>query len=110
MVSIGGVILPMCKWGTSVYIKVIRSPSAWRLNLSDGWYPVAVDACIADYVQKMNDLGIVTVGCCCGHGKGPGAVLVTAESEGLLDRLGYEYHKLEPGRDDVVEHTIPEFQ
>jgi len=97
----------MCKWRTNATIKVIRSPSAARLHLPDGWYPVAVDACIAAYVQRMNDLGIVTVGCCCGHGKGPGAVLVAAESAALMDALGYERHELEPGRDDVVEHTIP---
>ncbi|MGG1531397.1 hypothetical protein [Brevibacillus agri] len=30
---------------------------------------VKVDACIADEIQKLNDLGVVTLGCCCGHGK-----------------------------------------
>ncbi|MDC0760601.1 hypothetical protein POF51_07860 [Brevibacillus sp. AG] len=30
---------------------------------------VKVDACIADEIQKLNDRGVVTLGCCCGHGK-----------------------------------------
>lgn len=30
---------------------------------------VKVDACIADEIQWLNDQGIITLGCCCGHGK-----------------------------------------
>ncbi|WP_152619485.1 hypothetical protein [Cohnella kolymensis] len=30
---------------------------------------VKVDACIADEIQYLNDQGVVTLGCCCGHGK-----------------------------------------
>ncbi|MBD8839380.1 hypothetical protein IFU39_16330 [Paenibacillus sp. CFBP 13594] len=30
---------------------------------------VPVDACIANEIQFLNDLNIVTLGCCCGHGK-----------------------------------------
>lgn len=29
---------------------------------------VKVDACIADEIQELNNLGVVTIGCCCGHG------------------------------------------
>ena len=28
-----------------------------------------IDACIAAYVAQMNRGGIITVDCCCGHGK-----------------------------------------
>lgn len=31
-----------------------------------------VDACIAPLVQMLNDYGIETLGCCCGHGKEDG--------------------------------------
>ena len=30
---------------------------------------VPVDSCIAAEVQKLNDAGILTLSCCCGHGK-----------------------------------------
>lgn len=93
----------MCAWGTDQIIHVIRRNHP---DTPDGWHPVAVDACIADYVQRMNDQGVITVGCCCGHGKGRPVVLVAAESVPLLAQLGYEHHPFEAGREDVVEHYI----
>lgn len=30
---------------------------------------VKVDACIADEIQLLNNKGVITLGCCCGHGK-----------------------------------------
>jgi len=93
----------MCKWGTDKLIHVIRRNNP---DVPDGWHPVYVDACIADYVHRMNDQGIITTACCCGHGKGPGAVLVVVESVPLLNELGYEHHPYD-NRDDVVEHTLP---
>lgn len=35
---------------------------------------VPVDSCIAPLVQLLQDHGVRTVGCCCGHGKAPGFV------------------------------------
>lgn len=93
----------MCKWGTDRLIYVIRHANP---DVPDGWHPVYVDACIAGYVQRMNDQGIITTACCCGHGKGPGSVLVATESVPLLDRYGYEYHAYND-REDVVEHSLP---
>lgn len=37
---------------------------------------VGVDACIADIVQALNDAGIETAGCCCGHGNGDGSIIL----------------------------------
>jgi hypothetical protein len=93
----------MCKWGTDRFIYVIRRNNDVIL---DGWHRIAVDACIAEYVQEMNNRGVITVGCCCGHGKEEGVVLVAEECISLLDRLGYEYHPFED-RCDVVVHNIP---
>lgn len=64
-----------------------------------------VDACIADYVQKMNDLGIETVGCCCGHGLGTGDVLIRPESESLLQQHGYSFTLYQFG---LLRHEIKE--
>lgn len=68
---------------------------------------VKVDACIADEIQTLNDYGVVTVGCCCSHGKAgqvteysnkfgnwktytePPMTLIEAGSVGLAKKLGY---------------------
>lgn len=84
----------MCKWGTDKFIFVIRRNHP---DSKDGWHRIVVDACIADYVQKMNDRGIITRGCCCGHGKEPGSVLVDRESIALMDDYGYAYEPYENG-------------
>lgn len=88
----------MCEWGTDKVIRVIRRNNA---DIPDGWHSMAVDSCIADYVQVMNLRRIITVGCCCGHGRGPGEVLIARESVGLLEAWGYAWHA-ESGRDDIV--------
>lgn len=78
----------MCKWGTDTIIGVIRRNND---DIPDGWHMKGVDSCIADKVQLMNFQGIITVGCCCGHGNGVGVILVDPESISLLDRHNYAY-------------------
>ena len=93
----------MCKWGTDKLIHVIRRNNP---DVPDGWHPVYVDACIADYVQEMNDRGIITVGCCCGHGKGPAWVQVAQESIPLLNKHKYAW-RWYADRTDSVMHDMP---
>ncbi|MFC7064001.1 hypothetical protein [Halobacillus seohaensis] len=50
----------MCLYGNYKRVKVISQQSNTE---------VTVDACIADEIQSLNDRGVVTLGCCCGHGK-----------------------------------------
>ena len=35
-----------------------------------------IDACIADIVAALNAAGIKTAASCCGHGKGPGEIVL----------------------------------
>ena len=42
---------------------------------------VEVDACIARFVQALNDAGIVTATSCCGHGVGDASFLTHSEGE-----------------------------
>mgnify|MGYP007059585280 CR=1 FL=1 len=91
----------MCQWGTDKVINVIRRNNA---NIPDGWHPIAVDACIADYVQEMNDKGIITIGCCCGHGKGPSHVLVAPQSAYLMQAHGYAFRVYD---DYSLWHELP---
>lgn len=103
----------MCKWGTDKLIHVIHRNNEY---IPDGWHEIAVDACIADYVQEMNDRGIITTGCCCGHFKGDSVVTVATKSQDLLDLFGYAYQILDwqylhedgtPYTEKIIECVVP---
>ena len=88
----------MCRHGTYSTVRVIND----QVNKA-----VKVDACIADEVQFLNDSGVITLGCCCGHGKAgqvvewengygkwksyaqPPHALIKQESVELAKMLGY---------------------
>jgi hypothetical protein len=55
-----------------------------------------VDACIADIVQALNTAGVVTIGSCCGHGSGPGTILL-ADGRALVITT----------RDAAIDSTMP---
>lgn len=50
----------MCHHGTHKLVRVINTQNKQE---------VLVDACIADEIQYLNDTDVITLGCCCGHGK-----------------------------------------
>lgn len=60
---------------------------------------IPVDRCIGPEVETLINAGVVTVGSCCGHGVAPAMALVSGQSRGLLERLGYKVTALS------VEHT-----
>lgn len=107
----------MCKWGTTKLIRVIRRNNEY---IPDGWHEIGVDACIADYVQTMNNRGIITTGCCCGHGgTAPPVVLIDPSSKELLEAFEYNYEIIDweyqhedgaPYTEKVIEHIIPRDQ
>ncbi|WP_041225790.1 MULTISPECIES: hypothetical protein [unclassified Dehalobacter] len=51
----------MCDSNTCKQVEVINPKQSKKI--------VMVDACIADEIQELNDKGVLTLGCCCGHGK-----------------------------------------
>jgi hypothetical protein len=89
----------MCKHGTHKNVTVV--------NPNQNKKTILVDACIADEIQCLNDQGVITLGCCCGHGlagqvtewengfgkwKGhhePPHALIDKESIKLVKELGY---------------------
>jgi len=95
----------MCEWGTDAFIYVIRRNHP---DIPDGWHLMAVDACIADYVQRMNDLGIITMGCCCGHGKTEPQVSVAWESGERARQLGYGLRVYREG--ESYEHIMEDVE
>ncbi|HNT30338.1 MAG TPA: hypothetical protein PKL83_05290 [bacterium] len=58
----------MCEWGTDKIVKLYKPMPVSGRN------EIAVDSCLADLVQALNNAGIETTGCCCGHGKGDGDI------------------------------------
>jgi hypothetical protein len=65
----------MCDWGALQRITIRQS--------------IVVDACLADLIVTLNEQGVRTTGCCCGHGKGPGSVTITPSSIERASELGY---------------------
>ncbi|WP_110930946.1 hypothetical protein [Paenibacillus bouchesdurhonensis] len=53
----------MCTHGTTRLVKLKKRRSV------SGSLSVPVDDCIADEIQSLNDNGVITLGCCCGHGQ-----------------------------------------
>lgn len=46
----------------------------------------AIDACLAPLVKVLNEAGIATVACCCGHGKRPGNIALKDGRELIIAR------------------------
>ena len=46
-----------------------------------------VDACIAPLVQLLNDYGVHTVNCCCGHGTRKGEIIFIQDNKRQILRL-----------------------
>lgn len=57
----------MCKRGNTVKV---TAHHVGEIRLVD----VDVDRCIAPIVRALNDGGIATTGCCCGHGETTGHI------------------------------------
>jgi len=78
----------MCKWGTDANVTL-----AHPMPVS-GRTVIPVDSCIQPLIQVLNDYGIHTVGCCCGHGKGPGVV--------LYEQDGQQFEMSVPAREELT--------
>ena len=51
---------------------------------SRGFTEAAVDACLAPFVAALNTGGLQTIASCCGHGDGPGTVILEDGRELLV--------------------------
>lgn len=60
---------------------------------------VFTDLCIGKEIEFLIKQGVITRGCCCGHGKGKPSCLViinNSEDQRKLHELGYEIHEFRP--------------
>lgn len=53
-------------------------------------YDISCDKCLATEIRILNDLGIKTVGCCCGHFRTQGYIQVAPEYAERMELLGYQ--------------------
>ena len=51
---------------------------------------IPVDKCIGKEIENLIDKGVITKGCCCGHGKNEAECLISEESIKLVKKLGYK--------------------
>jgi len=63
----------MCKWGTYEEVQV-TVPADLSYTEKDRVDIKKIDKCIAPIVRALNEAGIKTRGCCCGHGKHDGYI------------------------------------
>ncbi len=63
----------MCKWGTDTKIKLYSGKV------------IKIDSCLKEIIEAMDKFGVKTVGCCCGHGKSRGSIMIDNErKDGLF--------------------------
>lgn len=68
----------MCKWGT---VTVVATPDWLWGERAEPENGVAIDSCIAVTLLAAWEAGVRTLGSCCGHGKEPPNVVLTADEQ-----------------------------
>lgn len=73
--------------------------------------PSEIDSCMVDEIESLQNQGMNTLGCCCGHGKYPKTIVVRLRSGTIIEMFS---NKLIPRkrrfykRDDEGYYHIPE--
>jgi len=65
----------MCAHGDDVILRVLM-PAHLSCTHAPRWADKAIDCCIAPIVQALNNAGIYTANCCCGHGESDGTIFL----------------------------------
>ena len=65
----------MCDWNDTVNV-MVTVPAALSATGEDRRTVKSIDRCIAPIVRALNEGGVLTTSSCCGHGKGPGSILL----------------------------------
>lgn len=101
----------MCRGTTNnkdVYvIDISNLPQIAPNNITNKFDGLPVDKCIGKEIEHLLQKGVITYGCCCGHGSDEPSCLVDKRSENILSSLGY---KLEQYSDLHTEKGIYEIK
>lgn len=65
----------MCEHGTDVLV-VVNIPARLSHTGRSYWTVKGIDECIAPIVHALTSNGILTAASCCGHGRGPGSIVL----------------------------------
>ncbi len=65
----------MCEWGTRKIVRV-KIPADLSHSGKEYWKEAGIDSCIAPLVGALQSAGIDMRASCCGHGKGPGSIVL----------------------------------
>lgn len=65
----------MCGWGNTISLNVLVPAHLSHTGVAR-WTEKPIDACIAPIVRALNDAGIYTAACCCGHGERDGEIVL----------------------------------
>lgn len=95
----------MCDWNDTLMVRV-PVPAELSHTGDLRWAEKPVDRCIAPIVTALNAAGILTSGCCCGHGRGCASITLHDGSElvrlttgrWMLGVPGKWCHAADPGR------------
>ncbi len=50
-----------------------------------------IDPCLKDLIKALNEHGIETLSCCCGHGKYPITIIYRYKNEGIMNGNIYDF-------------------
>ena len=73
----------MCEWGTTNVLEV-TIPAHLSYTGEDRKKMVDIDSCIFPIIKALNDGMVVTIACCCGHGKRPGSIVLADGREFII--------------------------
>lgn len=59
-------------------------------NIIEKHHGIPVDKCIGREIEGLVKSGVITYGCCCGHGKYEPTCIIDESSLDLVKRLGYD--------------------
>ena len=83
----------MCKWGTYRRVRVKLADDLSCTGKSR-WRWIEIDKCIALLVEALQKAGIDMRHSCCGHGKGPGDIILQDGRVLIItDNDSYKYWK-----------------
>ena len=54
----------------------VNIPAGLSHTGQEHWATKPIDACLAPIVEALNDAGIFTAACCCGHGQYEGSIIL----------------------------------
>lgn len=76
----------MCEQGSFEMLKVPEYDQNTREYI---WSEQKIDTCLANLVQILNDGGLFTKSCCCGHGKFKGTLVLQNGKILFIDQSYY---------------------